>query len=93
MSGMEELSGGERTNYPFVLSVEDFGSSLGLTAQVVHPYESIKICQYMEQALANLANALRQAPETFVQELGILPAEEHELVVHSWNKHRCSLPQ
>ena len=92
MSGMEGLSGEERTNYPFVLSVEDLGSSLGLTAQVVHPYEPTKICQYMEQALDNLANALQQAPETFVQELGILPAEEHELVVHSWNSTERPYP-
>ncbi|KAG0311916.1 hypothetical protein BG000_006482, partial [Podila horticola] len=92
MSGMEELSSEERTNYPFMLSVEDFGLSLGLTAQVAHPYEPTKICQYMAQALANLANALHRAPETFVQELGILPAEEHELVVHSWNKTDAPYP-
>ncbi|KAG0001184.1 hypothetical protein BGZ80_006224, partial [Entomortierella chlamydospora] len=93
MSGMEGLSGEEeRTNYPFVLSVEDFGSSLGLMAQVVHPYESTKICRYMEQALVNLANALCQAPETFVHELGILPAEEHELVVHSWSNTYTPYP-
>ncbi|KAF9535947.1 hypothetical protein BGW38_010377, partial [Lunasporangiospora selenospora] len=92
MAGMELLSGGERTNYPFTMSVEDFGSSLGLTAEAVHPYEPIKICQYMEQALVNLANTLHQSPETFVQELGILPAEEHELVVHSWNKTDAPYP-
>ncbi|KAG0004033.1 hypothetical protein BGZ79_010489, partial [Entomortierella chlamydospora] len=85
ISGMEALSEDERTNYPFVLSVEDFGSSLGLTAQVVHLYDPTKFCQYMEQALANLANSLQHAPGTFVQELGILPADEHELVVHTWN--------
>ncbi|KAF9535887.1 hypothetical protein BGW38_010416, partial [Lunasporangiospora selenospora] len=61
------------------MSVEDYGSSLGVTAQAVHPYEPIKICQYMEQALANLVNTLHQSPETFVHELGILPAEEHGL--------------
>ena len=70
---------------PSCYRVEDFGSSLGLTAQVVHPYEPTKICQYMEQALAQFSEALQQAPETPIQALGILPAEEYELVVHSWN--------
>ncbi|KAF9921755.1 hypothetical protein BGZ67_000271, partial [Mortierella alpina] len=92
ISGIKALSEDERTNYPFVLSVEDCGSSLGLTAQAQHPYEPIKICQYMEQALANLANALQQEPETFLQELGILPADEYELVVDTWNNTDAPYP-
>ncbi|KAF9394338.1 hypothetical protein CPC16_011652, partial [Podila verticillata] len=41
--GVEFLSGQERTNYPFCLSVEDFGTALGLTAQVMHPVDPVRI--------------------------------------------------
>ncbi|KAF9277078.1 hypothetical protein BGZ68_009535, partial [Mortierella alpina] len=35
--GLEFLRSQERTNYPFGLSVEDYGTALGLTAQTVKP--------------------------------------------------------
>ncbi|KAF9921758.1 hypothetical protein BGZ67_000270, partial [Mortierella alpina] len=78
--GTETLMGQERTNYPFVMSVEDYGSSLGLTAQVVQPYEPSRICGYMQQALHNLAEALEHAPDTPVLSIDVLPPEEFDLV-------------
>ncbi|WP_031282072.1 condensation domain-containing protein, partial [Photorhabdus temperata] len=51
LNGIEFLDGQERTNYPFALSVEDFGDALGLTAQVVQPFDPARICGYMQQAL------------------------------------------
>ncbi|WP_338114322.1 amino acid adenylation domain-containing protein, partial [Xenorhabdus indica] len=65
--GIEFVGEQERTNYPFVLSVEDFGEALGLTAQVVQPFEPARICGYMQQALESLVAALEQAPETPVR--------------------------
>ncbi|KAF9287737.1 hypothetical protein BGZ68_001346 [Mortierella alpina] len=85
-TGMEVIGGNERDNFPLGLSVEDFGTALGLTTQVVEPYDPSRICGYMEQALQNLADALEHAPEDPLQSLSVLPAEEHELIVHSWNK-------
>ena len=90
--GMEVVLDDERTNYPFVLSVEDFGSSLGLTAQAVQPYDPSTICGYMQQALQSMAEALEHAPETPMQTLPILPAEEYNLVIHSWNDTDASYP-
>ncbi|KAG0211800.1 hypothetical protein BGX28_007390 [Mortierella sp. GBA30] len=91
-SGIEFLSGVERTNYPFVMSVEDSGSSLGLTAQVIQPYESSRICQYMEQALQSLAETLELAPDTPIQALDILPSEERDLMIRSWNQTEHIFP-
>ncbi|KAG0345422.1 hypothetical protein BGZ54_005572, partial [Gamsiella multidivaricata] len=90
--GIEVIEAHERTNYPCVMSVEDFGSSLGLTAQVVQPHESSRICGYMQQALQSLVEALECAPKIPVQALEILPAEEHNLVVHSWNRTNAPYP-
>ncbi|ETS33665.1 non-ribosomal peptide synthase, partial [Photorhabdus khanii NC19] len=92
MPGIEFLGAQERTNYPFVLSVEDGGSSLGLTAQVVQPFDSERVCGYMQQALESLAAALEQRPETPVQALNILPAAEKKLLLATWNVTETSYP-
>ncbi|WP_448511791.1 amino acid adenylation domain-containing protein [Photorhabdus laumondii] len=96
MPGIEFLGEQERTNYPFVLSVEDGGDTLGLTAQVVQPFDSERICGYMQQALESLADTLEQAPETPVRALNVLPASERTLLLETWNateipypEHRC----
>ena len=71
---VEWLGGQERTNYPFTLSVEDGGSTLGLTAQVLEPIAPQRVCEFMQQALEELVDKLENAPETPVCELNILPA-------------------
>ncbi|ORX93280.1 amino acid adenylation enzyme/thioester reductase family protein, partial [Basidiobolus meristosporus CBS 931.73] len=85
IAGIEHLEGQERTNYPFVMSVEDFGDTLGVTAQVVQPYDSVRIAEYMKQALQNLASALECSPTMAAQELEVLAIEERNLLLHLWN--------
>ncbi len=92
MSGIEFLGGQESSNYPFSLSVEDFGDALGLTAEVVQPYEPERVCGYMRQALENLVEALESAPETPVRTLGILPEDERALLLETWNATETSYP-
>ncbi|WP_434524334.1 amino acid adenylation domain-containing protein [Photorhabdus asymbiotica] len=93
INGIEFLGGQERTNYPFVLSVEDFGESLGLTAQVVQPFDPESLCGYMQQALESLVEALEQAPETPVRELNILPEAEQRLLLETWNATEAPYPE
>jgi amino acid adenylation domain-containing protein len=85
MPGVEFLSEQERTNYPFTLSVEDFSHSLGLTTQVVTPFDSARVCGYMEQALESLAQTLERSPHHPVRQLAILPASERTLLLKTWN--------
>ncbi|KAF8970021.1 hypothetical protein BGZ46_010589, partial [Entomortierella lignicola] len=92
IDGIETITGQERTNYPVGMAVEDSGSSLGLTAKVVQPYEPSRICGYMEQALHNLAESLEQSPDTPIQSLNVLPAEEYNMVVHTWNNTDAPYP-
>ena len=68
-----------------MLSVEDGGDSLGLTAQVRQPIEAQRVCGYMAQALSALAQALEQAPQTPVCELEVMPDEEYALQLCRWN--------
>ncbi|WP_186069436.1 non-ribosomal peptide synthetase [Burkholderia gladioli] len=99
-SGIEFLHAEERTNYPLTLSVEDFGDSLGLTAQVVDTLDAARVNAYLAQALASLANALDETPALPVRQLEILPPEERALLLNNWNEaarrfasDRCSHQQ
>ncbi|WP_338861074.1 amino acid adenylation domain-containing protein [Mycetohabitans rhizoxinica] len=85
LSGIELLSAEERTNYPLTLSVEDFGQALGVTAQAVTSLDPGRVCGYMQQALQSLAEALETAPEWPVERLEVLPIEERELLLETWN--------
>lgn len=81
LDGIEMLSSEERSNYPFALSVEDLGHSLGLTMQVALPHSAELMCGYMHQALESLAQALLTAPEQESRTLEILsPAVRHHLL-------------
>ncbi|KAF9081101.1 hypothetical protein BGX27_005074, partial [Mortierella sp. AM989] len=90
--GVKFLEGEERTNYPFVMSVEDGGDTLGLTAQVVKQFDSSRVCKYMEQVLESLADALDNTPSMPVRELEMLPVEERETLTQSWNATETRFP-
>ncbi|WP_434086438.1 amino acid adenylation domain-containing protein [Photorhabdus laumondii] len=93
LSGIEFMGGQERTNYPFALSVEDFGTALGLTAQVVEPFGPERVCDYMQQALDSLAEALAHTPDRPVRALDILPAAERTLLLTTWNATETPYPE
>ncbi|NUX59556.1 condensation domain-containing protein, partial [Paraburkholderia youngii] len=92
LSGIEMLSSHERTNYPFVLSVEDYGQALGVTAQVQSPIDSQRVCGYMEQALCSLADALEQTPGQPVRQLEVMSKAERELLLQTWNATEAPYP-
>ncbi|MGL5384304.1 MAG: amino acid adenylation domain-containing protein, partial [Enterobacterales bacterium] len=92
MPSAEFLSEQERTNYPFTLSVEDFSNSLGLTAQVITPFDSERVCGYMEQALGSLVRTLEHSPHRPIRQLDILPASERTLLLKTWNATDASCP-
>ncbi|KAF9556981.1 hypothetical protein EC968_007867 [Mortierella alpina] len=83
--GMEFLECEERTNYPFCISVDDCGTALGLTAQVVHPFDPKRVCGYMQEALYSLCSALEFTPSVPVAGLEVLPAEERQMLLRDWN--------
>ncbi|WP_368669340.1 amino acid adenylation domain-containing protein, partial [Mycetohabitans sp. B8] len=96
LPGVKLLSVEERDNYPIGLSIEDDGQALGLTAKIVEPLNSDRVCGYMQQALHSLADALEERPDRPVQQLEVLPREEYELLLQTWNateqvypSHQC----
>ncbi|XP_031638911.1 uncharacterized protein LOC116351023, partial [Contarinia nasturtii] len=90
--GVTFLSAEERTNYPITLSVEDDSETLGLTAQVVSPISAARICSYMQQALVSLSNALTHTPQKPVRTLTVMPREEREMLLYSWNQTTVNYP-
>ena len=86
--GMRYLGGEERTNYPLVVSVDDLGEGLGLTAQAHAPIEPGRICDYMQVALERLVTALEKAPAAPLQSLEVLPAPERRQLLVEWNATR-----
>ncbi|MGK3122439.1 amino acid adenylation domain-containing protein, partial [Pseudomonas corrugata] len=91
-SGIEVLSGEERTNYPLMLSVDDLGEDFSLTVQVVSGIGAPRICAYMEAALTSLAQALECAPESSLADLPILPAAEREQLLVTFNATDAEYP-
>jgi len=76
----------ERTNYPFVLSVDDLGEGFALTAQVSGPVEPQRVCALMEGAIGALLQALASQPGQALATLDILPPAERELLLNGWNQ-------
>ncbi|KAF9304904.1 hypothetical protein BG003_001512, partial [Podila horticola] len=90
--GMKVLDSQERTNYPFCLSVEDQGTSLGVTIQVLQPLQADRVCGYMQEALKSLVGALEDSPCIPVARLEVLPVEERLLLLEEWNATQDSYP-
>jgi amino acid adenylation domain-containing protein len=85
-SGIRGLTREDQTNYPFTLSVNDWGYALSLMVQVAQPFEPARVCDLMETALAGLVAALEQAPTTPLDALNVLSAAERAQVVEAWNR-------
>ncbi|KAK9703355.1 hypothetical protein K7432_010792 [Basidiobolus ranarum] len=92
ISGVEILSTKERSNYSLLLSVEDFGHSLGLTAQIVYPYDPARVCDYMQKTLQSLVDALQYSPKVPVPLLEILPTEERKTLLETMNETASPYP-
>ncbi|KAK9761449.1 hypothetical protein K7432_013640 [Basidiobolus ranarum] len=84
--GIDFLGACERTNYPLSLAVEDFDIAMGLTVQVVEPLDPVRICGYMHQTLQSLAEALESTSSISVGQLEVVPREEREILLETWNQ-------
>ena len=73
-SGIEVVGAQERTNYPFVVSVDDLGEGFALTAQTqARVVEPERVLGYMSCAVAEVVDALENAPHRELLSLGVVP--------------------
>ncbi|WP_315533608.1 non-ribosomal peptide synthetase [Delftia acidovorans] len=94
-NGMEILHSRERTNFPVGLSVNDTGDDFTLIAHVLRSVGAQRICGYMHQALAGLAQALAEHPAQPIAQIPLLPpGETQQLLQWSINgqRHAQALP-
>jgi amino acid adenylation domain-containing protein len=92
LADVDWLGGHEDMSYPVVLSVDDFGDAMGLTARVVAPVSPSRVCAMMERTLEQLAGALEQRPSASVRTLDVLPAAERTLLLETWNATEAPYP-
>ena len=83
--GTRWLRGEERTNYPVVLSVNDFGQTMSLTAQVEASIEPLRLCEFMRRAMESLVEALERDPQEALSALEVVPEPERQQLVYQWN--------
>ncbi|WP_338925281.1 amino acid adenylation domain-containing protein [Mycetohabitans endofungorum] len=92
LAGVQFLRSQERSNYPLILSVEDYGTALGLTVQIVQPGDPDRVCGYMQQVLESLAEALDCMPNQPAQQLKWLSNIEREQLLWTWNATQQAYP-
>ena len=83
--GIEVLRVEERTNYPFMLSVDDLGNGFSLDAQTPVSIGAMRVCEYMRTTLVGLVDALEGSPTRAVRSLDVIPEEEKRRVLCEWN--------
>ncbi|WP_158296359.1 non-ribosomal peptide synthetase [Pseudomonas viciae] len=83
--GIEALGAEERTNYPLILSVDDFSDDFALSVQATALIGALRIGDYMLAAVESLVAALESAPGAMLNSLSFLPASERERVLLSFN--------
>ncbi|KAK48742.1 hypothetical protein BG58_25910 [Caballeronia jiangsuensis] len=92
-SGVSVLHGDERTNYPLLLSVNDFGGDFELVVQADTRVDASRVAGYMDCTLDALALALAQSPSLPVRALDMLPVAERERLLVKRNEIAAEAPE
>jgi amino acid adenylation domain-containing protein len=91
-AGVEMLQATERTNYPVSMAVEDSAAGFEVIALGQRGADPDQVCRYLEQALAGLVRVLEHAPETPIETLEVVPADERVLLTEEWNQTQAEFP-
>ena len=99
VSGTEQFTDGirflgiaERSNYPILFSVDDYGDVFRLKAQVRGSLDARRTCQLMHRALEQLVEALENALPLALCDLDVLPENERRKLLIEWNATRREYP-
>ena len=89
---IELLPGQDFTNYPLSVSVDDFGTGFGISADAVPPADPAQVCALLQTAAASLVTALEDAPATPLHHINVLTRDERAQVVAGWNDTAATVP-
>ncbi|MES2824016.1 MAG: amino acid adenylation domain-containing protein [Pseudomonadota bacterium] len=87
------IAGQERANYPFGLSVDDFGGDFALNMQVKNTINVERIVGYMQTAIAELVCALQSSPHQAINKISVLPQVELQQLLTGWNNTQEIYPK
>lgn len=91
-AGISVIQGEERTNYPLMMSVDNFGDGFAIAAQVAGPVRPERLCEFMLTAVANLVDALSHNPTSSIAQVEVLPATEQQMILETWNQTEQTYP-
>ena len=89
---IELISSQERTNYPFSLSVDDFGVGFALDLQLDRSIDIHRVMAYMQTALVQLTEHLVSSPDKPINTLSVLPKEESDYLINKLNDRVLDYP-
>ncbi|MCF2907163.1 amino acid adenylation domain-containing protein [Pseudoalteromonas sp. DL2-H2.2] len=92
-AGFKVIASEERTNYPFNLSVDDFGDGFGFELQVDKRAPAARIAQYLQVTLTQVLDLLDSQSSTAVQSLCVLDEVERTQQLHNWNDTALDYPR
>ncbi|MET3182474.1 UNVERIFIED_ORG: amino acid adenylation domain-containing protein [Variovorax guangxiensis] len=90
--GIESLGGHDRTNYPFVLHVDDHGDGFGITAEIDRSVDARRVRGFVEQALRSVVDALEAEPRRPLRRIDVLPEDERRQVTGDFNATAADYP-
>ncbi len=91
--GVQLLGGEERSNYPLTLSVDDLGEGFALAVLALPQIGAQRLCDYMHNAVAQMVDALENAPDTRLHHLPILPTAERDTLLREFNATAHDFPR
>jgi amino acid adenylation domain-containing protein/thioester reductase-like protein len=79
------VAGEERTNYPMMLSVDDFGDGYALALQCVRNLQPNKLNEYMSTSLEDIVSALETNPQLPMLAISVVGGDERRQILVDWN--------
>ncbi|MEU2065232.1 amino acid adenylation domain-containing protein, partial [Streptomyces sp. NPDC013455] len=96
MDGVRLLSVRERTNYPLVVLVDDYGDRTEVAVDSVAPIDSRAVGVLVRTATQHLVSALEATldggPDVPLGAIEVLPEDELRRVLVEWNDTACATP-
>ena len=85
-AGLEVLAGGEWTNYPVALTIDDLGNSFLMSIQTLNSIDPHRLIEFVLEGTSSLLDALESSPERLAMSLQVLPMAERRQIIDSFNE-------
>ncbi len=92
-SDIEMVLSQERANYPFTISIDDFGDDFGITTQVDSSINAKQITQYMLTISNKIVQLLQNQPTKDITDISILPPQEKQQLLIEYNDTKAEYPK